>query len=98
MTFLIFLVEIPVAAAWTLQDSFDKHQSMSEGIIDHLCASKDGTGSAAVISSVYIPNLDKLVCGCEDGKIFITLALHAAKARLLENISLLKRKYIKYAP
>ncbi|KYO21230.1 WD repeat-containing protein 7 isoform C [Alligator mississippiensis] len=82
--------EIPVAAAWTLQDSFDKHQSMSEGIIDHLCASKDGTGSAAVISSVYIPNLDKLVCGCEDGKIFITLALHAAKARLLENISLLK--------
>ncbi|XP_025052879.1 WD repeat-containing protein 72 isoform X4 [Alligator sinensis] len=82
--------EIPVAAAWTLQDSFDKHQSMSEGIIDHLCASKDGTESAAVISSVYIPNLDKLVCGCEDGKIFITLALHAAKARLLENISLLK--------
>uniref|UniRef100_A0A8D0GGW4 WD repeat domain 72 n=1 Tax=Sphenodon punctatus TaxID=8508 RepID=A0A8D0GGW4_SPHPU len=82
--------EIPIAAAWTLQDNFDTHCSMSEGIIDHLCESKDGSESAAVISSVYIPNLDKLVCGCEDGKIFIVLALHAAKARLLEDISLLK--------
>uniref|UniRef100_A0A8C3SU68 WD repeat domain 72 n=1 Tax=Chelydra serpentina TaxID=8475 RepID=A0A8C3SU68_CHESE len=82
--------EIPIAAAWTLQDDFDKHRAMSEGIIDHLCASKDGTESAAVTSSVYVPNLDKLVCGCEDGKIFVTLALHAAKARILEDISLLK--------
>ncbi|XP_067412232.1 WD repeat-containing protein 72 [Emydura macquarii macquarii] len=82
--------EIPIAAAWTLQDDFDKHHSMLEGIVDHLCASKDGTESAAVSSSVYVPNLDKLVCGYEDGNIFITLALHAAKARILEDISLLK--------
>ncbi|XP_026504333.1 WD repeat-containing protein 72 [Terrapene carolina triunguis] len=82
--------EIPIAAAWTLQDDFDKHRAMSEGIIDHICASKDGTESAAVTSSIYVPNLDKLVCGCEDGKIFVTLALHAAKARILEDISLLK--------
>ncbi|XP_074863122.1 WD repeat-containing protein 72 [Carettochelys insculpta] len=82
--------EIPIAAAWTLQDDFDKHHSMSEGIIDHLCASKDGTKSAAISSSVYVPKLDKLVCGCEDGKILITLALHAAKARILEDVSLLK--------
>ncbi|XP_014436077.2 WD repeat-containing protein 72 [Pelodiscus sinensis] len=82
--------EIPIAATWTLQDDFDQHRSMTEGIIDHLCASKDGTDSAAVSSSVYMPNLDKLVCGREDGNIFITLALHAAKARILEDISLLK--------
>uniref|UniRef100_A0A8C4VW51 WD repeat domain 72 n=1 Tax=Gopherus evgoodei TaxID=1825980 RepID=A0A8C4VW51_9SAUR len=82
--------EIPIAAAWTLQDDFDKHHAMSEGIIDHICASEDGTESAAVTSSIYVPNLDKLVCGCEDGKIFVTLALHAAKARILEDISLLK--------
>uniref|UniRef100_A0A8C8RHH3 WD repeat domain 72 n=1 Tax=Pelusios castaneus TaxID=367368 RepID=A0A8C8RHH3_9SAUR len=82
--------EIPIAASWTLQNDFDRHHSMVEGIIDHLCASKDGTESDAFSSSIYIPHLDKLVCGCEDGKIFITLALHAAKARILEDISLLK--------
>ncbi|XP_072727342.1 WD repeat-containing protein 72 isoform X2 [Ciconia boyciana] len=82
--------EIPITATWTLQDNFDKHHSMSEGIIDHLCASKDGIESAVVSSSVYIPSLDKLVCGCENGKIFVTLGLKTARARLLENISLLK--------
>nr|XP_009938526.1 PREDICTED: WD repeat-containing protein 72 [Opisthocomus hoazin] len=82
--------EIPITATWTLQDSFDKHHSMSESIIDHLCVSKDGIKSAVVSSSVYIPSLDKLVCGCENGKIFITLGLKTARARLLENISLLK--------
>ncbi|KAM6058324.1 WD repeat-containing protein 72 [Chlamydotis macqueenii] len=82
--------EIPITATWTLQDNFDKHHSMSEGIIDHLCASKDGIKSAVVSSSVYIPSLDKLVCGCENGKIFVTLGLKTARARLLENISLLK--------
>ncbi|XP_025960543.2 WD repeat-containing protein 72 isoform X2 [Dromaius novaehollandiae] len=82
--------EIPITATWTLQDNFDKHHSMSEGIIDHLCASEDGNESAVISSSVYIPSLDKLVCGCENGKIFVTLALKTARARLLENISLLK--------
>ncbi|XP_075362120.1 WD repeat-containing protein 72 isoform X2 [Mycteria americana] len=82
--------EIPITATWTLQDNFDKHHSMSEGIIDHLCASKDGIESAVVSSSVYIPSLDKLVCGCENGKIFVTLGLKTARARLLENICLLK--------
>ncbi|XP_068814935.1 WD repeat-containing protein 72 [Struthio camelus] len=82
--------EIPITATWTLQDNFDKHHSMSEGIIDHLCASEDGSESALISSSAYIPSLDKLVCGCENGKIFVTLALKTARARLLENISLLK--------
>uniref|UniRef100_A0A8D0EVW3 WD repeat domain 72 n=1 Tax=Strix occidentalis caurina TaxID=311401 RepID=A0A8D0EVW3_STROC len=87
--------EIPITATWTLQDNFDEHHSMSEGIIDHLCASKDGIKSAVVSSSVYIPSLDKLVCGCENGKIFVTLGLKTARARLLENVSLLK-DYLPY--
>lgn len=66
---------------------------MTEGIIDHLCASTDGIESAAVSSSVYIPRLDKLVCGCENGKIFVTLGLKTARARLIENVSLLKGKF-----
>ncbi|XP_053934102.1 WD repeat-containing protein 72 isoform X1 [Cuculus canorus] len=82
--------EIPITATWTLQDNFDKHHSMSEGIIDHLSASEDGIGSAVISSSVYIPSLDKLVCGCENGRIFVTVGLKAARARLLENMSLLK--------
>ncbi|XP_031979112.1 WD repeat-containing protein 72 isoform X1 [Corvus moneduloides] len=82
--------EIPITAVWTLQDNFDEHHSMSEGIIDQLRGSEDGFGSAVVSSSVYIPALDKLVCGCENGKIFVTLGLKTARARLLENISFLK--------
>ncbi|XP_054243982.1 WD repeat-containing protein 72 [Indicator indicator] len=80
--------EIPITAMWTLQDNFDKQHSMSEDIIDHFCASEDR--SAVVSSSVYIPSLNKLVCGCESGKILVTLGLKAARARLLENIPLLK--------
>ncbi|XP_050834515.1 WD repeat-containing protein 72 [Serinus canaria] len=82
--------EIPITTMWTLQDNFEKHHSMSEGIIDQLCGSEDGFGSAVVSSSVYIPGLDKLVCGCENGKIFVTLGLETARARLLENLSFLK--------
>uniref|UniRef100_A0A8C5JSC8 WD repeat domain 72 n=1 Tax=Junco hyemalis TaxID=40217 RepID=A0A8C5JSC8_JUNHY len=82
--------EIPITTMWTLQDNFNKHHSMSEGIIDELCGSEDGFGSAVVSSSVYIPGLDKLVCGCENGKIFVTLGLETARARLLENVSFLK--------
>ncbi|RMB94406.1 hypothetical protein DUI87_29217 [Hirundo rustica rustica] len=80
--------EIPITTIWTLQDNFDKHRSMSEGIIDQLCGSEDGFGSAVVSSSVYIPGLDKLVCGCENGKIFVTSGLKTARARLLENLFL----------
>ncbi|XP_014729453.1 PREDICTED: WD repeat-containing protein 72 isoform X4 [Sturnus vulgaris] len=82
--------EIPITTMWTLQDNFDKSHSMSEGIIDQLCGSEDGFESAVVTSSVYIRGLDKLVCGCENGKIFVTLGLKTARARLLENISFIK--------
>ncbi|KAM8804407.1 WD repeat-containing protein 72 [Eudromia elegans] len=82
--------EIPITASWTLQDNFDKHHSVSEGIIDYPCASEDGNENAVISSSVYIPSLDRLVCGCENGKIFVTLALKTVRARLLENISMLK--------
>ncbi|XP_038177864.1 WD repeat-containing protein 72 isoform X2 [Arvicola amphibius] len=83
--------EIPITTTWTLQDNFDKHQTVSQSIADHLSGSRDEMGMTATItSSEYIPNLDKLVCGCEDGTIFITKALNAAKAGLLEVDSLWK--------
>ncbi|XP_019661904.2 WD repeat-containing protein 72 [Ailuropoda melanoleuca] len=78
--------EIPITATWTLQDNFDKHHTMSQSIIDHV----SGTGTVGVTSSEHVPSLDKLICGCEDGTIFITQALNAAKAGLLEGGSLLK--------
>ncbi|XP_034850115.1 WD repeat-containing protein 72 isoform X1 [Mirounga leonina] len=78
--------EIPITATWTLQDNFDKHRTMSQSIIDHV----SGTATVGVTSSEYVPSLDKLICGCEDGTIFITQALNAAKAGLLEGGSLLK--------
>lgn len=80
----VFLLEIPITATWTLQDNFDKHHTMS--IIDHV----SGAATVAVTSSEYVSSLDKLICGCEDGTIFITQALNAAKAGLLEGGSLLK--------
>ncbi|XP_009904747.2 WD repeat-containing protein 72 [Dryobates pubescens] len=80
--------EIPITATWTLQDNFDKQHSMSEDIIDHFCASEDR--SAVVSSSLYIPSLNKLICGCENGNILVTVGFKAARARLLENIPLLK--------
>ncbi|XP_052585281.1 WD repeat-containing protein 72 isoform X1 [Peromyscus californicus insignis] len=83
--------EIPITTTWTLQDNFDKHQTVSQSIADHFSGSRDEMGMTATItSSEYIPNLDKLICGCEDGTIFITKALNAAKAGLLEGDSLLK--------
>lgn len=84
-------LEIPITATWTLQDNFDKQHSMSEDIIDHFCASEDR--SAVVSSSLYIPSLNKLICGCENGNILVTVGLKAARARLLENIPLLKGKF-----
>nr|XP_033776628.1 WD repeat-containing protein 72 [Geotrypetes seraphini] len=74
--------EIPIAVTSTLQNNFNKYNSTPEGIIGHLYA--------AVTSSLYIASLDKLVCGCEDGKIIVTFALHAIRARLLDDRSLLR--------
>ncbi|XP_008584861.1 PREDICTED: WD repeat-containing protein 72, partial [Galeopterus variegatus] len=82
--------EIPITTTWTLQDNFDKHHTVSQSIIDHISVFKDGAETAVVTSSEYVPSLDKLICGCEDGTIFITQALNAAKAGLLEGGSLLK--------
>ncbi|XP_053573465.1 WD repeat-containing protein 72 [Bombina bombina] len=83
-------LELQIETTITLQEIFDSHKSMAEGIIDHLCTPQEGRMHTTVTSSVYIHNLDKLVCGCEDGNIVITLALHAARARLLEDHPLLK--------
>ncbi|XP_008828002.1 WD repeat-containing protein 72 isoform X2 [Nannospalax galili] len=82
--------EIPITTTWTIQDNFDKHQTMSQSIIDHFSGFRDELVTAVVTSSEYIPSLDKLICGFEDGTIFLTKALHAAKAGLLEGGSLLK--------
>ncbi|XP_053451460.1 WD repeat-containing protein 72 [Nycticebus coucang] len=82
--------EIPITTTWTLQDNFDKHQTTSQSIIDHFSGLRDGAGTAVVTSSEYVPSLDKLICGCEDGTIIITQALNAVKAGLLEGDSLLK--------
>lgn len=86
----VFLLEIPITTTWTLQDNFDKHHIMSQNIVDYFNGFKDGARTAVVTSSEYVPSLDKLVCGCEDGTIFITQALNAAKAGLLEGGSLSK--------
>ncbi|XP_075711329.1 WD repeat-containing protein 72 isoform X2 [Rhinoderma darwinii] len=83
-------LEIPLKLNMTLQEMFDRHKSMSEGIIDHLCTPNEGVAFATVTASLYIPSLDKLVCGCEDGSIVITFALHAARARLLQDHPLLR--------
>ncbi|VTJ72740.1 Hypothetical predicted protein, partial [Marmota monax] len=82
--------EIPITTTWTLQDNFDKHQTVSQSIIDHFSGLEDEAGTVVVTSSEYVPSLDKLICGCEDGTIFIIQALNAAKAGLLEGGSLLK--------
>uniref|UniRef100_A0A8C5M824 WD repeat domain 72 n=1 Tax=Leptobrachium leishanense TaxID=445787 RepID=A0A8C5M824_9ANUR len=81
---------IDIKTTATLQEMFDRHKSMSEGIIDHISIPNDGTAYTAVTASVYIPNLDKLVCGCEDGNIVISIGLHAARTRLLKDHPLLQ--------
>lgn len=91
---LFFSLEIPLKVTITLQEMFDRNKSMSEGIIDHLCTPSEGVTIAMVTASLYIPSLDKLVCGCEDGKIVITFALHAARARLLRDHPLLRGMYV----
>lgn len=63
---------------------------MLQSTIDHIFGFKDEAGTVTVTSSEYIPDLDKLICGCADGTIFITKALNAAIAGLLEGGPLLK--------
>lgn len=70
---------------------------MLESLIDH-CATDNGIGSVVVSSSVYIPSLDRLVCGCENGDIFVTPGLKTARARLLENRAVLKGKSCPSSP
>ncbi|XP_063170394.1 WD repeat-containing protein 72 [Candoia aspera] len=74
---------IPVAASRTLQDNFNAHSQIAEGTPGHLWG-------ATITVSEYVSSLEKLVCGCEDGRIIIVPALHAAKARLLGDSSLRK--------
>lgn len=71
---------------------------MSQSIIDYFSGFRDENGIVVVTSSEYVPSLDKLICGCEDGTIFITQALNAAKAGLLEGGSLLKGHWILFDP
>ncbi|XP_043934875.1 WD repeat-containing protein 72 [Protopterus annectens] len=76
--------EIQVSATSSLQDVFEECRPDPNRDAD--C---DGTPKGAVTTGVYIPNYDKLVCGYEDGKIIITIALHTARERLLDERSLL---------
>ncbi|XP_004639101.2 WD repeat-containing protein 72 isoform X2 [Octodon degus] len=76
--------EIPITTTWTLQDNFDRHQMVSQSILDHFSGFGDEGAAEAVTASEYVPRLDKLICGCADGTIFITQALNAAQAGLLD--------------
>lgn len=77
------VLEIQVAVTCSLADSFKQH--VSEEIVGPL--SCPGDESPAITVSVYIPNNDQLVCGCEDGKIIVMAALRVARAKLLEDRS-----------
>ncbi|MGH0123675.1 UNVERIFIED_CONTAM: hypothetical protein FKN15_028906 [Acipenser sinensis] len=80
------VLEIQVAVTCSLADSFKQH--VSEEIVGPL--SCPGDESPAITVSVYIPNNDQLVCGCEDGKIIVMAALRVARAKLLEDRSQLR--------
>ncbi|XP_041030846.1 WD repeat-containing protein 72-like [Carcharodon carcharias] len=82
--------EIQIAATLSLQGAFEQHKTMTEEITDQLGVLPNGIQTGLITASVYIPNLDNLVCGCENGRIIITLGLHAARAQLLVEHSLLK--------
>uniref|UniRef100_UPI00398F1F16 WD repeat-containing protein 72-like n=1 Tax=Pristiophorus japonicus TaxID=55135 RepID=UPI00398F1F16 len=82
--------EIQIAAMLSLQGAFEQHKTMTEEITDQLGGLPNGIQAGLITASVYIPNLDKLVCGCENGRIIITLGLHIARAQLLVEHSLLK--------
>ncbi|XP_005376683.1 PREDICTED: WD repeat-containing protein 72 isoform X1 [Chinchilla lanigera] len=76
--------EIPITTTWTLQDNFDRHQTVSQSILEHFSGFGGEAGAEAITASEYVPSLDKLICGCEDGTILITQALNAAQAGLLD--------------
>ncbi|XP_010607358.1 WD repeat-containing protein 72 isoform X3 [Fukomys damarensis] len=77
--------EIPITTTWALQDNFDRHQTLSQSILDRFSGSGDEAGAPAVTTSEYVPSLDRLICGCEDGAIFVTQALNVARAGLLHS-------------
>nr|XP_005996242.1 PREDICTED: WD repeat-containing protein 72 [Latimeria chalumnae] len=87
---------IPVTATSALQDAFKKHRSMTDGIIDQLGGTQDRIINSGVTASVYIPHHDMVVCGYQDGKIIVAPALQAAKARLLEEHSVLSKEWLLY--
>ncbi|XP_060034221.1 WD repeat-containing protein 72 isoform X2 [Erinaceus europaeus] len=82
--------EIPITTSWTLQDSFDQHHMLSQNTTSCFSGFQDEMETVVITSSEYVPTLDKLICGCEDGTIFIIQALNAAKVGLLEGSSSLK--------
>uniref|UniRef100_H0VII2 WD repeat domain 72 n=1 Tax=Cavia porcellus TaxID=10141 RepID=H0VII2_CAVPO len=76
--------EIPITTTCTLQDNFDRHRTMPQGILGQFSGCGEEVAAEAVTASEYIPSLDRLICGFEDGTIFITQALSAAQAGLLD--------------
>lgn len=80
----VFLLEIPITTTCTLQDNFDRHRTMPQGILGQFSGCGEEVAAEAVTASEYIPSLDRLICGFEDGTIFITQALSAAQAGLLD--------------
>ncbi|XP_042199954.1 WD repeat-containing protein 72 [Callorhinchus milii] len=82
--------EIQTAATLSLQEAFEQPKFVSEELIDQLGVLPDRIQTSLITTSVYVANHDKLACGCEDGRIIITLGLHAARAQLLAEHSLLK--------
>uniref|UniRef100_A0A4W3K9S3 WD repeat domain 72 n=1 Tax=Callorhinchus milii TaxID=7868 RepID=A0A4W3K9S3_CALMI len=81
---------IQTAATLSLQEAFEQPKFVSEELIDQLGVLPDRIQTSLITASVYVANHDKLACGCEDGRIIITLGLHAARAQLLAEHSLLK--------
>ncbi|XP_051896243.1 WD repeat-containing protein 72-like [Pristis pectinata] len=75
--------EIKMVGTLSLQGAFEQHKTTTEEITDQLGVHVNGIQAGLITASVYIPNLEKLVCGCENGRIIITLGLHAARAQLL---------------
>uniref|UniRef100_A0A4W3K8R5 WD repeat domain 72 n=1 Tax=Callorhinchus milii TaxID=7868 RepID=A0A4W3K8R5_CALMI len=82
--------DIQTAATLSLQEAFEQPKFVSEELIDQLGVLPDRIQTSLITASVYVANHDKLACGCEDGRIIITLGLHAARAQLLAEHSLLK--------
>ncbi|XP_067327311.1 WD repeat-containing protein 72 [Anolis sagrei] len=79
--------EIPRAASCDLREDFLTHHPLADGgFWGRLWGANGGERGPppAVSSSLYIPSLDTLVWGCEDGGVMVLPALAAAKASLLE--------------